>query len=221
MRLAAYEPEYRPWSTITLGELWARLLAGRDVSADRPWIVAVDGRGGSGKSTLVDRLLAATTLDAEVVHTDDVAWHHSFFDWADLLAEEILAPARRREPVRFVPPAWRERGRAGAITVSARCSLLVIEGTGSFRRRLEHFYDAGIYIQADADVALRRLLARDGDTPAIREFIAEWDRDEQAVMAAERPWERVGIVLAGTQPAGLPVPSGGPASLVVGRFAQS
>ncbi|HVH21276.1 MAG TPA: hypothetical protein VNA11_02360 [Pseudonocardia sp.] len=218
MQLPADEPECRPWNPITVGELWTRVLEGRDTSIDRPWVVAVDGRGGSGKSFLADRLVAAAPFDAEVVHTDDVAWHHSFFGWDDLLAEEILAPARERKAVRFVPPAWRERGRVGAITVSSSCSLLVVEGSGSYRRRLEHLYDVGIYVQADADLALRRLLARDGDTPADRAFIAEWDREEQAVMAAGRPWARADVVLAGTRPEGLSVPSD---LLVVGSPAQS
>jgi len=62
---------------------------GRLVS--RPRIVAVDGRSGSGKTTLTERLRSAVP-DAEVVHTDDIAWWHSRFGWDDLMIDGVLEP---------------------------------------------------------------------------------------------------------------------------------
>ena len=50
-------------------------------------VLAIDGHGASGKTTLARRL-AAEHGAACVVGTDDLAWHHSFFDWADLLIDE-------------------------------------------------------------------------------------------------------------------------------------
>ena len=49
-------------------------------------VVGIDGRSGSGKSTLARGL---TGLDSNIaaVHTDDLAWHHSFFDWGGLLID--------------------------------------------------------------------------------------------------------------------------------------
>ena len=41
-------------------------------------IIAIDGRSGSGKTTLASALVEVLP-EAFVVHTDDVAWHHSFF----------------------------------------------------------------------------------------------------------------------------------------------
>ncbi len=30
-----------------------------------------------------------------MLHTDDIAWNHSFFDWDDLLLDHVVAPWRR------------------------------------------------------------------------------------------------------------------------------
>jgi hypothetical protein len=53
------------------------------------------------------------------VSTDDIAWHHGFFDWDGLLVEGVLTPTARGEAVSFRPPALVERGREGAVEVSA------------------------------------------------------------------------------------------------------
>jgi len=102
----------------------------------RPRVVAVDGRGPSGKSTLAKRLSAAVPSSV-VVSTDDRAWHHSFFGWTVLLAVGVLEPVRRGDAVSYRPPAWRERGRAGAIEVPVGRELLRATapvGTGLRRR---------------------------------------------------------------------------------------
>ena len=62
---------------------------------------------GRGKSTLANRLRTLVPASA-VVRTDDVAWHRAFFDWADLLVENVLRPLHRGDAVEFRPPAWIE-----------------------------------------------------------------------------------------------------------------
>ncbi|MFJ3224601.1 hypothetical protein ACIPJS_14785 [Streptomyces sp. NPDC086783] len=69
----------------------------RDASPDvtgRPRVTAIDGRSGAGKTTLAERLREVVPNSA-VVHTDDIAWNHAYFD---ILPDrgEIL----RRSPVR-------------------------------------------------------------------------------------------------------------------------
>ncbi|MEU9823062.1 uridine kinase [Pseudonocardia alni] len=193
------EPEGGPWEIRAADEVLGELLAGRIPGG--PHIVAVDGRGGAGKSTLVTRLARLATergLLTGVVHTDDVAWHHSFFDWDRLFRRAVLEPAALARGVAYVPPAWRERRRPGSITVPEGCELLLVEGTGAVRRSLSDLYDAAVWVQSDAGTARTRLRARDGDTPEIRAFVAEWDREERPLMAAERPWEAADVIVLGT-----------------------
>lgn len=48
---------------------------------------------------------------AVVVHSDDISWHHAFFDWADLIRDGVLVPVHARQAVSYCPPAWEVRGR--------------------------------------------------------------------------------------------------------------
>ncbi len=80
--------------------------------AVRPRIIAIDGRGGAGKSVLTQRIADAVEATA-VVHTDDLAWHYSMFGWGELLVERFLLPLRHGEAVDVRPPGWATRGRRG------------------------------------------------------------------------------------------------------------
>jgi hypothetical protein len=185
-RLYSGEPAAGPWQVVPTVEVLALL--------GRPRILAVDGRSGGGKTTIARRL-AASVPGATVLHTDDVAWYHAFFDWADLMRDGILAPLRRRRPVAYRPPAWDERGREGAITVPAGSPLVIVEGVGIGRRELSEYVDALLWVQTDEDEARRRGLARDGADEAA--FWAEWQAAEDPFQAEQRPWERAGLIVCG------------------------
>lgn len=168
-----------------------------------PLIVAIDGRSASGKSTLAGRLAGALP-DAAVVHTDDLAWHEPLFEWAHLLRDGILRPARDGGGVSFTPPVWRERGRQGAIEAPASTRTLVIEGVGAAHRSTADLIDLRIWVQSDRLLAEQRGLARDiaagenGDPEASRAFWREWDKAECRYLAEDRPWERADLIVAGT-----------------------
>jgi hypothetical protein len=44
----------------------------------------------------------------------------------------------------------------------------------------------------------RRLVARDGDSPAQQRHIAEWLAEELPLLLREQPWKRATVVVAGT-----------------------
>ncbi|HEU5213167.1 MAG TPA: hypothetical protein VFU10_10390 [Gaiellaceae bacterium] len=67
-------------------------------------IVAVDGLGGAGKTTLAERL--AADLDAPVVHTDDFASWDDPVDWWPVLLEQVLEPLAVGQAARFTPTSW-------------------------------------------------------------------------------------------------------------------
>jgi hypothetical protein len=191
------EPSAAPWQARAARAVLTELLAVAGAPADRPVILAVDGRQGGGKTTAATRL-ASQVDGAVVVHSDDVAWWESFFGWDRLMAEGILAPLHRGEDVDYQPPAWAPRGRDGSIVVPAAAPLVLLEGVGVSRRSLAPQLDAAVWIQSDFDRAHQRGIARDGGTQHATDFWWEWDREEQPFLADDRPWERADLVLCGT-----------------------
>jgi len=200
LQLAPEEPEAAPWRAKPVTAVIDSLTRpGRGRNTGRTVVLAVDGRSSSGKTTLAARLQAAAAGSA-VVHTDDLAWWHSRFGWADLLVDGILMPAHRGEPVSFQPPRWAEHGREGAIGVPASCPLLIVEGVGAGRREAAHLVDALVWVQSDMREAGRRSLARVGQPggPRTVHDLREWMAEEESFHAGQRPWERADLVVAGT-----------------------
>lgn len=167
-------------------------------------IIAVDGHGGSGKTTLAASM---TGPGVTVVHTDDLAWHHSFFDWAQLLVDDILVPYLAGTPVRYRPPGWVKKGREGAIVVPEDTTTLIVEGTGAGRLEVAGYLDELIWVDVDLDVARGRLLARDGADAA--DFIDERMAEEIPFLGHHRPWERADRIIRPGQNSPAPDSSSG------------
>src|SRR3954471_22228164 len=105
-----------PWTVLRVSEFASAVLAQAGVHRDRPPIVAIDGRSAGGKSTLAGRLQGAVE-GAAVLHTDDIAWWHSMFDWSEQMRAGVLEPLHRGQDVDYRPPGWESRGRPGAVSV--------------------------------------------------------------------------------------------------------
>ena len=130
LQLAPDEPEAGPWRAESLTVAAATVMQpGQGKGAGhRPVVLAVDGRSSSGKTTLAGRLRDVIAGSA-VVHTDDIAWWHSRFGWADLLTDGVLLPARAGQAVTFRLPSGtsasargRSRSRPAAPCSSSRAS---------------------------------------------------------------------------------------------------
>ncbi|RDI21622.1 uridine kinase family protein [Lentzea flaviverrucosa] len=197
MRLHPGEPEAPGWRVVQLTDVVRRLREEASGVTGRPLLVAVDGRGGAGKSTLAERLRSLVPR-SEVVHTDDVAWNHAYFDWGGLLVENVLVPLHRGEAVAFRPQAWAEHDRPGAIEVASGMDVVWIEGTGVIREQCAPWIDASIWVQGDLDEQERRLSARDGDSAEQRRHVTAWLAEEVPFLSREQPWRRATVVVAGT-----------------------
>jgi hypothetical protein len=201
MQLAPEEPEAGPWHAEPLRAVIQTLIRpapGRIVT-HRPVVLAVDGRSNNGKTTLAARIADAIPGSA-VVHTDDIAWGHSRFGWADLLIDGILVPVHQGQKVSYQPPGWPKTGRDGAIEVPAGRPLLVVEGVGAGRREVTDLIDALIWVQSDEREAARRVLARIGkpnESPTIQAH-REWMTEELPFNAAQRTWQRANLIVCGT-----------------------
>lgn len=196
MRLHPGESEAFGWQVVALPDVLRRLRAASPGVVGRPRVIAIDGRGGAGKTTLAERLRRVVPGSA-VVHTDDVAWNHACFDWGALLVEHVLQPLHHGAAVDFRPAAWSDHDRPGSITVAAGADIVWVEGTGILRKELAPWLDAGVWLQGDLDEQERLLAARDGDSPEQREHVANWLREELPFLLRERPWERATMIVAG------------------------
>jgi hypothetical protein len=185
-----------------------RAVAIEDLAAALPGpstgvrLIAVDGRGAGGKSTLSDRLQAVIPGSA-VVHTDDIAWNHSIFDWATQMIDGILEPLRRGEAVHYQPPGWAPNGRDGYIDLPAGLHTVIIEGVGASRRELSSLLDASLWVQSDFVDARDRGIRRDvesgvnGDEAGAAEFWDVWMAEELPFLEQDRPWDRAAAIVAG------------------------
>ncbi|MEU8155285.1 hypothetical protein AB0B94_16615 [Micromonospora sp. NPDC048986] len=195
MRLRPGETEAVGWRLVTLFDAVRQLRDASPAVTGRPRVIAIDGRGGAGKTSLAEKLRKVESNSA-TVHTDDVAWNHAYFDWGAVLAENILQPLHRGESVNFRPDAWISHDRAGSITVPAGADFVWVEGTGIIRDELGPWLDASMYIQGDLDEQERRLAARDGDSSEQQEHVTHWLREELPFMLRERPWSRATLIVA-------------------------
>lgn len=198
------EPAAGPFTAMTLSELAAEILRLAGEASGRPHIIAINGRSGSGKSTLARRL-ADEIPHAAVIGTDDLCWWEPMFEWAHVPADYVLEPLHRGQSVSFTPPAWTEHGREGRIEVPSGTQTLILEGVGADQQPYTHLVDAVAWVQSDYAEAERRGLARDvesgenGDAEESAAFWFEWQRHENHFFAEDRPWERAGLVVAGTE----------------------
>jgi len=165
-------------------------------------VIGVDGRSAAGKSTLARRLadlLAPTTT----IHTDDIAWWHSHFDWPDVLVDDVLTPLLGgRDVVAYRPPGWVAKDRPGSLDYRADVRAILVEGVGATQARMRPHLDLAVWVASDRAVATARGLERDtqrfGSRAAAQADWDDWQAAEVPFLAAERPWAHAGLVVAGT-----------------------
>lgn len=206
LELPEGEPRFGPWRTVAVPELLSALgfpgVPGGDTSRRGPFVVAVDGRGAGGKSTLAEQLTAATP-DSALLHTDDLAWHEPFFEWSHLL-RQVLVPLRAGQAVDLRPPAWERMGRPGSLTFPTGLALVVVEGVGASQHDVVDLIDGAVWVQSDRAEAERRGIERDvaqgvnGNREETVAFWFEWMAHEDRFLGADRPWERADVVVLGT-----------------------
>jgi hypothetical protein len=182
------EPAAGPWRVELIDDVIATFAHRAQRTIDRPLVVGVDGRSSSGKTTLAARVAELIPATA-VVHTDDIAWWHSRFGWADL-ARHVLRTVRSGAALAYRPPAWIERGRDGAIVVPPGIELLLLEGVGASREELADLLDARLWVQTDRATIDRRNEGRGADNG--------WLAEELPWVAARRPWEHADLIVDGT-----------------------
>ena len=207
IELQPEEPAVLQWQVSATDDLVAHLLSLVGTPQGRPAIIAVDGRGGSGKTTLTTALAAAVP-GAQAFHLDDLIWNEPLYDW-DQLYVDTLTQLRRAGSLDLVPDKWREHGREGSIRIPAGSPLVLVEGTGAGLAAVRSLIDAHVWVQTGDDVAERRGIKRDiaegvnGDAEESVRFWHWWMAGERPFFAKDRPWRRADVIVSGDAPTGV------------------
>lgn len=190
--LAAYRPAYRVVSAKY--QRFFEVFRQIDALWKKPrLLVAIDGRCGSGKSSLSQ--LIASVYGAVVLHMDDFFQTErqksagepapvANIDGARLKA--ALAPLSRGEPFEFrpydcltgefLPPRFIRPGR-----------IAVVEGSYCLHPAVRLDYDVKIFLTVDYETQLARIKARNPDL--YDRFVAEWIPNEEKYFKAFRVQE--------------------------------
>ncbi|MCI9887714.1 AAA family ATPase [Micrococcales bacterium 31B] len=183
--------------TVTYPEL-VEAVAGRRSArpAGPPLLVAIDGCGGAGKTTLASALardLRERALAVEVVGVDDFShagvetWDHEAFRL------EVVGPALAARPFEYRVWRWDAAEPVGVRRVGA-CDVLVVEGVSSSATAARVPWDVTVWVEASELVRWRRLSARDGDDLA-GVWSDSWWPSEQRYVEADDPRVRVTYVI--------------------------
>ena len=132
------------------------------------FIVAVDGHGAAGKSTIAEAV--ATATGAALVHTDDffqvprapLAGRPALADYYDSrrLRAQALEPLRARLGASFRRFDWeRGSGLDGTVTVEPS-HLILVEGVYSASPELRDLVDRSVFVDTPEQERLRRLRGR-------------------------------------------------------------
>ncbi len=178
------------------------------VLAERPRVVAIDGRSGSGKSTLAAALAQALRkrgLTVEVIEGDD------FFaggvsvrpEPAAVLVDLCIDWRRQREVLERLRGGLEARWHRfdweafdGSLEAKARAcepaEIVVLEGVYSGRPELADLVDLKVLVSVADEVRQERLLAREGE---IGPWERQWHEAEDVYFSEIAPDDDFDVVL--------------------------
>ena len=170
---------------ITASTLSALLAAALTQKPTRPLVLALDGRCGSGKTTLANAL-AAQLPGCTLLRTDDFylppaqrvrGWEKTPCANMDLirLRDEALRPAYEGQPVLY---------RAYSCRAGASQPLVILEGSYSHHPLLAGYETLQVFVTCSREEQIRRLQAREGERYA--NFAARWIPLEEGYFAQYR-----------------------------------
>lgn len=160
---------------------------------DRTSLVAIDGWGGAGKTTLARWL--AERLDATVVCSDDFSRPGApQWDW-DRFGQQILTPLLDGRPARYQRYDWDEDRLAEWHEVEPG-GIVIAEGVSISRRELGNPWDLRVWLDCPYEVRLARVVARDG-VAQDGNWVEDWVAEEEAYVEDQRPHERADFIILG------------------------
>jgi uridine kinase len=178
-------------------------LASRLPKVGTTKFIAVDGHGGSGKSSLADIL--AKKLDAQLIHTDDFASWDNPLNWWTVVIERVFDPIEAGVKTLSYPRSkWWPGHHPEPVVDQPVTPVMILEGVSSLRKEFRPYISYGIFVDTPEDVCLERGIARDLSTGKSRQDLVKtwqgWLKDENDYLQRDQPQAYADLVLDGTKP---------------------
>ena len=180
-----------------------KLLADKKPKVGSTLFIAVDGHGGSGKSTFAQ--LLADKLGAEVIKQDDFASWDNPLDWWPLVIERVFEPIKSgAETLSYPRSKWWPDHNPEPVVEKPVTKLMILEGVSSLRKEFRDYISFGIFIDTPEALCLQRGMQRDIDAGRTPEEVEkewhDWLKDEDEYFARDNPKAYADIVIDGTKP---------------------
>ncbi len=169
-------------------------------------VVALDGPGGAGKSTIARKLSETCNL-ISIVHGDDFYTpmgeserraltpedgYMRYFDWVRMRSE-LLKPLSGGDRTRYQRYDWGINQLAEWIDQPAE-GIILIDGVYSYRPELRNFYGFSIFVDTPKAECLDRLVKRGENTD---EWIRRWRAAEDYYLTHIDTASAVCVVVSG------------------------
>lgn len=187
----------RGTNVLSIGQIVAAIQ--RLDRSEKPILIAVEGFGGSGKTTFARRLADALG-SAYVVSMDDFlvmeklaepSWDTGVFD-RERLERQVLRPASLDQPIRYQKLLWDTNTLSDPITIPA-VDYLIVEGISAYHPTIERYYRFKIWMATPLNVAQARGHARDGAN-ANAAYWDIWARNDSAYQRQYHPDRRADAI---------------------------
>jgi len=176
--------------------VWAARMKGPTLGRAR--LVCIDGRAGSGKSSLGYAVheSASDVGSSALVHLDDLLDGWDGLDRVDeTLQREVLSPISQGRAGGYRRYDWHLARFAEAHVVEP-VDLLVVEGVGSGASSYASWITLLVWVDAPAELRASRGISRDGES--LRPQWLRWMAAEDALFARERTRDRADVIVDGT-----------------------
>ncbi len=197
-----YRETNRPAYRVVSGPMCRMLPIFERIQTDEPFVIAIDGRCASGKTTLAENL--CHVLDVDAVHMDD------FFLPPALRTQDRLAEAggnvhyERFE--REVLPHLKQsapfcyqrfdcsRMELGEMVQIGANSIRVVEGSYSHHEIFGNYADLRVACDIAPEVQIKRIVARDGEAYS-QVFRDKWIPMEEQYFSAMQVYRKADLIL--------------------------
>lgn len=186
-------------------------------SKERPFIVALDGLSGAGKTIMAEQImknLESLNCSSLIIHIDDYIetrekrydtgrkeWEEYYYlQWdAEKLAEDLFTPLHGGEQLIKLNfyDASADSYKRQALIVSAN-QIILVEGIFLQRKEWKHYFDFTVFLDCPKELRYQRVLERDsyiGSSQArLDKYKKRYWPAEIHYLKAEKPMDNADLV---------------------------